>query len=171
MADLDAFSASLVQFVRSMPDEALLELVRNQLGAEAPTGAAPSAAPAAPAAAPAAPRSSAKAPKAAPKKQPAGPKKGPKRTSAAKAELLDAVEKVVKSSRGLSASEVAAATKVQQGRVSSALRDLKFAKRIFQGGDRRFARYAGDPKTAETASANARASASGPQRKTAGRKR
>ena len=51
---------------------------------------------------------------------------------------------------------------IAQTRAAAALKELKLAKRIFQGGDRRFARYAGDAKTAEQASLNARKTASGP---------
>jgi DNA-binding transcriptional regulator GbsR (MarR family) len=65
----------------------------------------------------------------------------------------------------LSASEIAKKTKLPQSRVASAVRELKAAKRIFQGGDRRFARYAGDPKTALRASTNARKNAAGPRKK------
>jgi hypothetical protein len=46
--------------------------------------------------------------------------------------------------------------------VATALKELRTAKRIFQGGDRRFARYAGDAKTAARASVIARTTASGP---------
>ena len=77
-------------------------------------------------------------------------------------ELLEAVERVVKSGAGLSASEVARAASIPQTRAAAALKELKLAKRIFQGGDRRFARYAGDLKTAEQASTAARKTAKGP---------
>ncbi|MBI4952571.1 MAG: hypothetical protein HY908_11105, partial [Myxococcales bacterium] len=85
-----------------------------------------------------------------------------RRDSAARDKLLDVVEKAVKAAKGMSASEVAKATSTPQARVSTALRELKLAKRIFQGGDRRFARYAGDTKTAVTASETARKTAAGP---------
>ncbi len=51
---------------------------------------------------------------------------------------------------------------VPQPKAASALKQLKLAKRIVQGGDRRFARYAGDLKTALAASEQARSTASGP---------
>jgi len=68
----------------------------------------------------------------------------------------------VKSGAGVSASDVARQAGIPQTRAAAALKELKLAKRIFQGGDRRFARYAGDAKTAETASVNARKTAAGP---------
>jgi hypothetical protein len=76
--------------------------------------------------------------------------------------VLDEVERVVKANEGMSASEVAKAANIPQTRAASALKELKLAKRIFQGGDRRFARYAGDAKTAEQASTTARKTAKGP---------
>ena len=181
MAKLDPFSAQIVSLVRSMPDEAILELVRNQLGAigvsPAPAKRAP-AAKAASAPAKAAPkkRRAKRAPKksvvkaAAPAKAATGgtvvkKRRGGRRASPDKAKLLDTVEKTVRSSKGLSASQIAAKTKLPQSRVAAAVRELKAAKRIFQGGDRRFARYAGDRDTANKASLHARNNASGPKRK------
>jgi hypothetical protein len=72
------------------------------------------------------------------------------------------VEKVVKSSDGLAASEIARAVGVEQNRVATVLKELKQEARIFQGGDRRFARYAASQEAAELASVTARQSASGP---------
>ncbi len=86
-------------------------------------------------------------------------------------ELLGTVERVVKGGSGLSASQIAKAAGVPQTRVTSALKELKLAKRIFQGGDRRFARYAGDPRTAEQSSVTARQTASGPILKKAGKRK
>ena len=82
---------------------------------------------------------------------------------------MDKVESVIKSSEGLSASEIAQKSKLPRTRVSSLVRDLKAQGRIHQGGDRRFARYAGDAKTAAKASEQARRTASGPKVK--GRRR
>jgi hypothetical protein len=76
--------------------------------------------------------------------------------------LLDIVEGVVKANPGSSASDVARLAGIPQTRAAAALKDLKLLKRIFQGGDRRFARYAGDLPTAEQASAAARRTAKGP---------
>jgi len=162
MPKLDAFSQQIVDLVRQMPDEAILELVKNQLGADggavAPNGHAT--------------RAAVKASPSKPKKRAAKKRSGrkkPSRTSAAREEAMATVESVIKGSKGLSASEIAKKSKIPQTRVSSLVRDLKAQGRIHQGGDRRFARYAGDAKTAEKASDQARKTASGPQVK--GRRR
>ena len=162
MSNLDAFSAEIVRLVREMPDEAILELVKNQLsGVEA--------APSLPRRAAAAPARSAPARKArAPKRR--AKRGGARRTSEGREQALSAVEAVIKSSKGLSASQIASKAKMPQTRVSSLVRELKAAGRVHQGGDRRFARYAGDAKTAEKASEEARKSASGPVRKKKGRR-
>lgn len=192
MRHLDAFSAQLVDFVRRMPDDALLALVRAQLGGAVFGGptlpqvrAKVSAAAAAPidgASAGDAPRRAGAAAKAgrgrrgAPARAAGGArgaaakkgaaKKGAARrgrgSAAGRQELLGVVERIVKTSTGVSASEVAKSANVPQSRASSALKELKLAKRIYQGGDRRFARYAGDAKTAQGASDSARKTASGP---------
>jgi hypothetical protein len=184
MANLDRFSAQIVQYVRSLPDEALLELVRQHLGqgngAASPLAVAakrPGRSPGKPgrppgrpkkAAAPA-PAPAAAAPKPAKKKvaKKAAPKAAAGRqrsTAEERDQLLGRVEDAVKASKGVSASEVANSLKVPQHRVANALRELKGNKRIFQGGERRFARYAADAKTAKAASDRARKSASGPKR-------
>ena len=133
---------------------------RNQLGAD---GAAPSVGSNG--------ASTRVASSAKPKKRPSKKRRKRKasRTSAARQEAMDKVEGVIKSSKGLSASEIAKKSKLPQTRVSSLVRDLKAQGRIHQGGDRRFARYAGDAKTAARASEEARRTASGPQVK--GRRR
>jgi hypothetical protein len=194
---MDAFTAQIVQMVREMPDEAILALVKNQLGAvvgAAGAGAAGAALPRARAGAPRAKRASkrrgakraraaqaAPAPKArkaraarpgrpAKKAKAAAPrragkaasKSGSTRASADRQNLVGTVERIVKSGGGMSASQVASAARAPQTRVANALKELKLAKRIFQGGDRRFARYAGDPRSAAQASENARKTASGP---------
>lgn len=200
MPKLDPFSAQIVQLVREMPDEAILELVRNKLGAEgevvataaapatrakttrrkkasskrkaAPKKAAPKKAtakkrgPKKAAAKKAAPAKAAPKRKAAPKKK-AGKKKRAtaKRGGGDRQRELDVVERAIRQSKGLSASEIVKRTKLPRARVSAAVRQLKDAKRIAQGGDRRFARYAADAKTALAASENARKTASGPRRK------
>jgi hypothetical protein len=168
----DAFSRQIVELVRTMPDDAILALVKNQLGAI--TGEVALAAPpprrvrARPAGK--APAQSAKpAPAAAkrgtaPKRRPGRPRKS-QAASAERQETLDAVERIVKANSGLSASEVAKQAGIPQTRAAAALKELKLAKRIFQGGDRRFARYAGEAKTAEQASITARKNAAGPATK------
>jgi hypothetical protein len=164
--------------VRDMNDEAILALVKNQLGAVTsggisalPTTGArrrgrPPRSAAASAPAPSAAPSSSKASGgskrgAAPKRKPGRPRRSPA-ASQERQDTLNTVEKIVKSSQGVSASDVAKQAGVPQTRAAAALKELKLAKRIYQGGDRRFARYAGDAKTAESASLNARKNASGP---------
>ncbi len=158
----DAFSAQIVELVRRMPDEAILELVKNRLGM-APfreldqngRGRGGRAARAT-----AEPKS--KKGRAEPTKRSAArPRRAPIE-SQERQETLESVERVVKSSSGVSASEVAKAAGIPQPRAAAALKELKLEKRIFQGGDRRFARYAGDAKVAEEASLAARLTASGP---------
>lgn len=163
----DAFSQQIVNLVRKMPDEAILALVKNQLGAVTGETSLVSPAPrrsrtrARAGAVQSKPSSVAAKRGAAPKRRPGRPRKSPA-ASAERQETLETVERIVKASSGLSASEVAKQAGIPQTRAAAALKELKLEKRIFQGGDRRFARYAGDPKTAEQASANARKNASGP---------
>jgi hypothetical protein len=179
---MDAFSAQIVRMVREMNDEAILALVKNQLGsvAGAVSGALPTSGLAtgrrrgrpprgsssgggqSQSAAPAATKQASSSKRgAAPKRKPGRPRRSPA-ASQERQETLNQVEKIVKSSQGVSASDVAKQAGVPQTRAAAALKELKLAKRIFQGGDRRFARYAGDAKTAEQASLNARKNASGP---------
>lgn len=156
MARLDAFSAQIVKFVRQMPDEALLELVKEKLGVSGLAGRGRGAQ------------------VLSVSLRGAGKDKKPKRSTAAararrpappsaeRQSLLDNVERVVKANPGVSASDVARLASIPQTRAAAALKELKLAKRIFQGGDRRFARYAADLKTAEQASTAARRTAKGP---------
>jgi hypothetical protein len=137
-----------------------LELVKQKLGV---IGAAVSRASARRSASPAAAdakRSRDARVAARDKRRPAPARRAP--VSVDRQTVLDEVERVVKASQGVSASEVAKAANIPQTRAASALKELKLAKRIFQGGDRRFARYAGDAKTAEQASTTARKTAKGP---------
>ena len=181
MARMDAFSQQIVELVRRMPDEAILALVRNQLGGltggslgglVAGGGASggtrarrgrgrPAGGNASAAARPAPARAAAKG-RAGGRKRGGGRGRGGA-NAAQRTELLDKLERIVKSGQGMSASEIARESGVAQSQVAARLKELKTAKRIFQGGDRRFARYAADPKTAEQASLNARQSASGPR--------
>jgi hypothetical protein len=141
MAKLDPFSAQLVAFVRNMPDEAILELVRNQLGLIAPAA-------------------SAAVPVALAQASRVRNVRSRERLSAAdKEKRLAEVERVVNASEGLSTSEIATKMKIPQSRVSAAVRELKASKRIFQGGERRFARYASDATQAHAASERAHAAA------------
>lgn len=169
---MDAFSAQIVKFVREMPDEALLELVKQKLGVIGAmvgvgVGAGGGRTDGGRAGSPARAAVTAAAKKAKNKRAPVreAQRSAPARRVAVSADrqtVLDNVERVVKASQGVSASDVARAAGVPQTRAAAALKELKLAKRIFQGGDRRFARYAGDPKTAEQASTTARKTAKGP---------
>ena len=173
MATTDAFQQQIVRMVREMPDDAILALVKDRLGGVAGSvGAAASplveaaatrrrGRPARAAATPA-PTKAAPARREAPAKRKPGRPKKTAALSAERQEVLNSVERIVKSSNGVSASDVARQAGIPQTRAAAALKELKLAKRIFQGGDRRFARYAGDAKTAEQASLNARKTASGP---------
>lgn len=175
----EAFEKQIVELVRKMPDDAILALVKDRLGAVATSAVATPALVAAAAAAPkrrgrparvqapapimpAAPAAPAKRAAPAPAKRKPGRPKKTAALSAERQEVLNSVERIVKSSGGVSASDVARQASIPQTRAAAALKELKLAKRIFQGGDRRFARYAADAKTAEQASLNARKTASGP---------
>lgn len=165
MATTDAFSAQIVELVRKMPDEAILELVKHQLGALGVSqlrGLAPARSRRRGRTTRVA-ESGAKAKRAvATTKRRAGRPRKAAAVSEERQETLNSVERVVKASSGVSASDVAKSAGIPQTRAAAALKELKIAKRIFQGGDRRFARYAGDAKTADQASLSARKNASGP---------
>lgn len=172
MTKLDAFSAQIVRMVRNMPDQAILELVRNQLWVIAPSlaGASSSSEPARATQytaralsgrGSAASNNRAPSPRVRSAKrvvaQPSPTRRRRRRVGAeARQQILTTVEQVIKASKGLSASEIAKKTSIPQARIASAVRELKGARRIHQGGDRRFARYAGDAKTAQKASLWAR---------------
>jgi hypothetical protein len=168
MAPRDAFSAQIIELVRRMPDEAILELVKHQLGAlgvsqvraltpdqgrrgRTARGMENNAEN----------KSKSKRHMAPNKRHVGRPRRTPPR-SAERQQILANVEQLVKASSGMSASDVAKSAGVPQTRAAAALKELKLAKRIFQGGDRRFARYAGEVKVAEQASAIARKNAAGP---------
>jgi hypothetical protein len=179
----DAFTAQIIQFFRhKMSDEAILTLVKSQLVgtkgfaaplapvAKAKPGRKPGPKPAAHAVHAAAPvkrgpgrprKVVAEVHHAKPAKKGKPGKRG-RSSAAGRQDTLNAVERIVKAGSGLAASDVAKAANIPQSRASTALKELKGQRKIFQGGDRRFARYAGDSKTAEQASLNARKHASGP---------
>ncbi len=167
MANTDAFSAQIVELVRKMPDEAILELVKHQLGAALGVSPLRKLARTAPGRGGRATRAVAQGAKrakrgsASAKRRPGRPRKTAN-LSEERQETLNNVERIVKASSGVSASDVAKSAGIPQTRAASALKELKLEKRIFQGGDRRFARYAGDAKQAEQASTTARKNASGP---------
>lgn len=169
MARLDPFSAQIVHLVRTMSDDAILALVRERLGVASDEESASGRDAAARRFLGTARRqASARAALVGKRKPARGAKSArrapgaPKRVSPERAKVLASVERAVKAAKGLSASQVARATGIGQVRVATALRELKLAKRIYQGGDRRFARYAGDPRIAEAASVEARRTAPGP---------
>ncbi len=166
---MDPFSAEIVALVRRMSDEAILALVRNQLEAVSSLAGGVTFAPARRGRPPGRPAKAAApipSPRAGrgPAKKAKGGKARHRSNSAEREQLLASVEKIVKNGSGISASETAKNAGLPQARVATALKELKLAKRIFQGGDRRFARYAGDAKSAEQASVNARRNAAGPAR-------
>ena len=178
----DAFSAQIIELVRRMPDEAILELVKNRLGmapfrelsqesrgrrarsprAVEPERVEPSERVERVELVELVERKRKSKRMAAPEKPRATRPRRPATVSPDRTETLEAVERVVKASTGVSASEVARAAGIPQPRAAAALKELKLEKRLFQGGDRRFARYAGEAKIAEAASLAARTSASGP---------
>lgn len=151
MARMDAFSAQIVKFVREMPDEALLELIKQKLGVPGSRDAVRLI-----------PVTKGKPSTAAARPSVSSRARRPAPLSAERRGLLDNVERVVKAGSGLSASDVARLAGIPQTRAAAALKELKLARRIFQGGERRFARYAGDAKAAEQASVAARKTAKGP---------
>ncbi len=164
MANLDPFTSQIVEYVRNMPDEALLELVRAHLGGSGVVQLPSSGGPVRTRAKARVASSPAPTKRASATRKPAK-RKGKRATSAQRQQPLDTVEKLVKKSKGMSASDVAKKANAPQTRVASALRELKANKKIYQGGERRFARYAGDVQTANKASVRARKTASGPVRK------
>ena len=149
MPKLDAFSAQLVSLVRQMPDEALLALVKNQL-AGVDAGAAAETTPKKVGARRTARRAKAKAPRGVRAPVTRG-------SNARRAALVEAVEKFVLGSKGVGLADVATAVGVSKDQAKSALKQLKAAGRIAYGGDRKYARYAADAKTALAASKSARA--------------
>jgi hypothetical protein len=143
---MNAFEAGLVRFVREMSDGEILELVRNQLnGVEA----GPSARRATRVAVAAA---------AAPSRRRGRRTRGARisKGSPQHEALLSKVEKTIVGSKGLSVSQVAKATSLPKLRVASVIRELKGSKRIFQAGERRFARYGKTKQIAQKASSAAR---------------
>ncbi len=160
MARTGSFTAHLVKLVRELPDEAILDLVKHQLGAlgivarqtMGKKGLVPAL--------------DGNGDGAARERKPAEAS-AEARASAneERRKLLQEVERVVRQGPGLSASEVTRAVNAPQTRVAAALKELKLTQRIFQGGDRRFARYAATAEAAELASRTARENAAGPVRR------
>ena len=146
MATNREFAAQIIDLVLSrLPDHVILEVVGRRLGQPSSGFREPRRGPAKPA-----------------PKRGEPPARAPRGSSVERQELLATVERIVRAGTGLSASDVARAARLTQSRAAAALKELKLGGRIFQGGDRRFARYAGDAKLATQASATARQTAPGP---------
>jgi len=139
MSDLNPFAKRLVAMVREMPDELLLELVKEQLGAAGePTRPSPK-------------------PKAPPSARKRGTKKRrSKGRASSRAQLEAAVVEVVERGEGVALADVAAEVGAPKPRVSAILRSLKDAGTIHAAGDRRFTRYGKTKAIARAASKTAR---------------
>lgn len=176
MPNIDSFSSQIVAMVRNMPDDAILELVLHKLTSDdvpAPKAAVPPTAAAPQEASPPTTkpkkrtarrrtRASKTATQPKPATKPAAAKPAAAKPAVAKTSnpskdaLLAAVEKTIKVSNGLGLAAISAVVGEPKTRVSAAILELKNQKKIFQAGDRRFARYAGDLKTAKAATISAR---------------
>jgi len=161
MATLDAFSKQIVKLVRNMPDEAILDLVRNQLGAVSASATSAQdqtnrSATRGNSKTNGSNRKTKSSAKSIKQRGSRGAGRAKRATAAEKEAMLVRVENAIKNSSGLSASQIANKTKLPKTRVQAAVRELKATKRIFQGGERRFARYASDARTAKAASLSAR---------------
>lgn len=71
-------------------------------------------------------------------------------------DLSAAIEGVIRESDGVALADIAEAVGAPKVRVALLVRELKTARRIYQGGERRFARYASTAQKAEAASLRAR---------------
>ena len=135
MSELNPFAKRLVDMVRDMPDELLLELVRDHLAS----------ADGAPAPRPPAPKS--------PRKR-GGKRRG--RGGKSRAALEAEVLAVVNAGGGVAVADVAAATGAPKPRLSAILRSLRESGAIHAAGDRRFTRYGKTKAIAAAASKKAR---------------
>lgn len=87
-------------------------------------------------------------------------------------ETLELVKTLVQNNAsGLSTSELAESTGIEKGRIAAAIRKLKESGAIFQGGERRFARYGKSPAHAEQASLKAKQDAKSAKPKSVQKKR
>jgi hypothetical protein len=68
------------------------------------------------------------------------------------AERADKVARVIEQGDGVSVSDIEKKTKLDRVAVQAAIRVLRDQGRIFMGGQKRFARYAGSQKAADAAS-------------------
>jgi len=131
-----------------------LGLESNALEAQSPSPPkkkiAPPPAKAAPVKPPPAKAAPAKAAAPAKKAAPARESNGDRTT------VVERVLRVVSSREGVAVADVVKSTGLERAPVAAALKALKEERRIFMGGNRRFARYAMTPAAAEQASQAAR---------------
>lgn len=123
---MDAFAKQIVKMVRSMPDEALLALVRQRLGV---VGSKPTVS------------------------KPSAGTRGKRRNGSLEGKVHAAV---VASPVGLSVSDIAGELGVPKGKVGPVLRRLRDQGHVAMAGTRRFARYGRTEAIAESASQGAR---------------
>lgn len=153
------------KFARELAEQ-VTALILRRLGIERPAAArplavAPRQAPAAPPAQPkgppakSAPAKSARAAKPA-KVEPVKAKRRVRSTAEQLSAGVNAVERVVATEGGVSASDIKRTSGLSAPVIATALRVLKKEGRIFMGGTKRFARYATTQAAADKASRAAR---------------
>lgn len=124
MKNLTAFEESLVNLVRKMPDEVLLKLIKNNLGAEISESASKAA--------------------AAPKSQAPKPNNfsdiNDKLTEVAK-ERMKKIEGFISAHNGVATSEIVKGTGLPRSAVALTLMKLRTSGRIRMDGNRSTARY------------------------------
>jgi hypothetical protein len=148
MTTLTPFAKQLVTMVRQMPDEAVLELVRNHLtnggelnasgwsGNGRSTGSGWTGTG----------RATSSKPKAA------RAEKTGRRSAADRAKLEQSVLATILASTGVSLGDVAAKLGAPKPQLAATIRALKAEGKIKQGGERRLARYAKTQAAADKAS-------------------
>ncbi|MCA9617393.1 MAG: hypothetical protein KC731_00130 [Myxococcales bacterium] len=136
---MDSFSKHLVEMVRQLPDEAILELVRSHLEHGNEIGETRMA-----------------TTSSTPAKKPRAEATRRRRSSTSRAKLKEAVLQAVTNSDGMALSDVAEAVGASKARVQPLLRALKDEGAIHLAGDRRFARYGRTRAIAKAASKGAR---------------
>lgn len=148
MSDLNPFAKRLVNMVREMPDELLLELVRDRLASAGDSDATSSNLRTSSVRASNAPTSKVPKGKRGAKKR----RRGGKSRAALEAEVLA----VVNAGAGVALADVAEAVEASKPRLSAVLRSLREAGAIHAAGDRRFTRYGRTKAIATAASKRAR---------------
>ena len=76
----------------------------------------------------------------------------PRQLKPEQSNAISLVLKVISKSTGISATQVADKTKLPRSHVTKAIAELKAQGEVFQGGERRFARYATTQEVANVAS-------------------